>query len=963
MLKRCTYFALVVVSLSLIQGAGAAGFDPMGDPDLVAWWSFSEGTGATAADSSPNGNNGTLTGGATWAPGRFGSGIKLDGTSGYVSVPNFQLTTNAITFVTWLNGWKGGDWAPFLSSRVVNACEMNFGDNNTLHYTWNGDAAATWSWTGGPVIPQDKWTMLAITIAPDKAVAYVYTDDGGLTKGTNAIAHIQQTVGALQIGYSYSPRYVRGTLDEAAIYKRALTEAEILVLTKGPRNPALATDPIPPNEGVDIPQDVSLRWTPGPFAATHDVYLGTTLADVNNATQAGPAGVLASQGQTATEFKPATVLDFGQTYYWRVDEVNAAPDNTVFKGSVWSFTVEPYAYPITGVKATASSNQPSMGPDKTVDGSGLTGDLHGVESTTMWMSKGTLPNWIQYEFDATYKLDKLLVWNSNQMIEAFIGFGAKDVTVEYSVDGVTWTTLAGAPQFGQGTGAAGYAANTTVDFGGAMAKYVKLTIDKNWGGVSPTTGLAEVRFTYVPVQARAPQPAVAATGVSLSTDLTWRPGREAESHVVQLGTDPNALAQAGAPTGHSFTPAALNFATTYYWQVNEVGGAGPYTGNVWSFTTQEYATIDDIEGYNDDDNRIYDSWIDGLTDTTKGGSQVGYDVAPFAEKTIIHGGTQAMPLKYDNTAAPFVSEAEQVFVSAQNWTTNGADTLSLFFRGSMPSFVELPSGNVLMNAIGTDVWNNADQFRFAYKTLTGDGTMVARVESIGNSNVWAKGGVMIRQSIQPGSTHAFMPITPGGSGAGNGASFQHRLTADGVSTNNDNTGAVVAAPYWVKIERTGNSFTGSISPDGTTWTALGTPQTITMTGPVLIGLAVCSHDAAITTGAEFSNIAFTGNVTGAWQMAEIGVAQPAGNSVEGLYVTVKDSAGKSKTVVNPDTAATVRPTWQQWKIALSEFTSAGVKISAVKSLTIGVGNRASPVAGGAGTLFIDDIGYGTPAVK
>ena len=63
------------------------------------------------------------------------------------------------------------------------------------------------------------------------------------------------------------------------------------------------------------------------------------------------------------------------------------------------------------------------------------------------MSTGTLPNWIQYQFDAVYKLDKLLVWNSNQIIEAFIGFGAKDVTIEYSVDGATWTTLAGVPQF------------------------------------------------------------------------------------------------------------------------------------------------------------------------------------------------------------------------------------------------------------------------------------------------------------------------------------------------------------------------------------------------------------------------------------------------------------------------------------------------------------------------------------
>ena len=85
----------------------------------------------------------------------------------------------------------------------------------------------------------------------------------------------------------------------------------------------------------------------------------------------------------------------------------------------------------------------------------MTGDLHGTESTTMWMSTGVLPNWIQYEFDAVYKLDKLLVWNSNQVIEAFIGFGAKDVTVEYSVDGATWTTLADVPQFVKGDRHAG----------------------------------------------------------------------------------------------------------------------------------------------------------------------------------------------------------------------------------------------------------------------------------------------------------------------------------------------------------------------------------------------------------------------------------------------------------------------------------------------------------------------------
>jgi len=207
---------------------------------LMAWYKFD----GNADDSSGNGNDGTLVGGATWATGRFGGGIELDGTSGYVSVPGFSLTTDSITFVAWLNGWKANDWAPLISSRVVSACEMHFGTNNTLHYTWNDDSAATYNWTGGPVIPQDTWTMLAVTIDPSSATAYVYTDAGGLTKSTNTIAHIVQTVGALQIGYSYDPRYVRGIIDDVRIYDRALSEAEIISITDGSLGPAADYHPI-----------------------------------------------------------------------------------------------------------------------------------------------------------------------------------------------------------------------------------------------------------------------------------------------------------------------------------------------------------------------------------------------------------------------------------------------------------------------------------------------------------------------------------------------------------------------------------------------------------------------------------------------------------------------------------------------------------------------------------------------
>jgi hypothetical protein len=126
----------------------------------------------------------------------------------------------------------------------------------------------------------------------------------------------------------------------------------------------------------------------------------------------------------------------------------------------------------------------------------------------------------------------------------------------------------------------------------------------------------------------------------------------------------------------------------------------------------------------------------------------------------------------------------------------------------------------------------------------------------------------------------------------------------------------------------------------------------------LIGLAVTSHSAGAMTTAVFSNVTAAGGVTGAWQVEAIGVAQPS-NAAAPLYVTVEDSAGKSKTVAHPDPAATTLATWQPWRIPLSEFS--GVNLSRVETLILGVGSRTQPTPGGAGILYVDDIGVGHPA--
>ncbi len=954
---RKSFPALLAASFSLLFTCAAFGaFDPTRDPALVGWWSFDEGAGTVATDGSPNGNHGTINGGATWVPGVHGSALQFNGTNAYVGTGKSLLNgLTAFTMAGWISASSTGVYSSVFGQNDL--VELGFTTESGGQFgTWM--AGNNWAFIGanwGFTYP--SWHHVALAGDRTRVSLYidgqeVASDKNGMGSGTSSFFF--SIAGNV---FNASGDWFRGEIDDVWLFRRALTEAEIRTLMKGPGGPGRATAPIPADEATDVPRDVTLGWTAGEYAASHDVYFGTSLSDVNDAGRTAPLGVLASQGQNQTTYSPSESLDYGQTYFWRVDEVNAAPDNTIYKGKVWSFTVEPFGYPVTPTAAKASSVQPGAAPQNTINRSGLSPtDAHSTDLTTMWMTSGPQPHWIQYEFDQVYKLHEMWVWNSNQPIEGIVGFGARNVTIECSTDGVAWTALEGIPEFAQATGSASYTANTVVDLGGAAAKFVKLTITQSWGNLTPQTGLSEVRFFYVPVQAREPQPADAATNVAVEASLNWRPGREATSHEVYFGVDNTALPLAGTVSEHSYAPASMDFGTTYFWKINELGGSGPYEGDVWSFTTQEYAAVDDMESYNDDDRRIYDAWIDGVT-TQASGSQVGYDIAPFAERTTVRGGKQSMPLAYNNAAAPYLSEAERTFDPAQNWAVHGADTLTLYFQGRTPAFAET-ADKILMNAIGTDIWDASDQFRFAYKTLTGNGAMIARVEGIGDSHAWAKAGVMIRQSTEPGSNHAFMALTPGGAGAGNGASFQRRLVIGGASSNDDNPGAVVAAPYWVKVERSGNSFTGSISPDGKAWTQLGAAQTITMNGPVLIGLALCSHNANLATGAEFSNVSFSGAVAGAWQVAEIGVAQPTGNSMEGLYVTIKDTAGKSKTVVHPDPMATARPRWNQWKIPLSEFTSAGVKTTAIKSMTVGVGSKAAPTPGGAGTIFIDDIGYG-----
>jgi len=744
--------------------------------------------------------------------------------------------------------------------------------------------------------------------------------------------------------------------------------------------PDTVINPNPASGATDVPRDVALSWSQGAPGTQYDVYVGTEFDAVSQATTT-TANVY--RGRIDPNTYAIERLTYGQTYYWRVDKISAPPDSKVFKGSVWSFTAEPYAYPITGVTDAASSAYTTAGQTaaKTIDGSGLSASgEHSNLPADQWLTAMTdkLPAWIRYDFDQVYVIQQMKVWNSNQTTEPFVGFGAKSVLIECSLDGTTWTPL-NTVEFAQADGSSTYG-GFVVDMGAVQAKSVRLTIQSNWSPIGvQATGLSEVRFYYVPVKARLPQPASGATGVNVDTLLSWRAGREAASHRIYFGPDPNTVALVGTVSENSYDPGALNLGETYYWKVGEVNEArtpSVWDGDVWSLSTREYSAVDDFESYtNESPNRVFQTWIDGwgfskddfFPDGNSGnstGAMVGYDPAlgTIMETVIVHGGEQSMPVEYNNINPPYYSEVERTWDEPQDWTGNGADTLVLYFRGNPVGFQETAPGSVTMSGIGSDIWNATDEFRFAYKRLNGNGTVIAKIESLADTDPWAKAGVMVRESLDPDSRYAIVLASPG-----SGVHFQARLLTAAAAVSDTTAPAVASAeqtalrtPVWVKLERSGNSFNGFYSTDGVKWTTMSwSPQAINMTASVYIGLAVTSHNPDAITTAQFSSVSATGG-TGSWETQAIGVAQPA-NTAAPMYVAVQDNAGKIKVISHPDPAATTLATWQQWRIALSEFSSGGVKMTAVKTLFIGVGNRTTPKSDGAGRVFIDDIGVGHPA--
>ena len=727
---RC-YLGLTawMIGVLLIQSAGAAG------SGLIGWWTFDGDT----KDSSGLGNDGTAFGDPTFIDGVVGSGaLDFDGDD-YVTMDGItdDFINDDVTMSAWIKTTTTGEGDFFSNNAVSEQFLLCILSGDILFYEGG------WKPAAGVTVNDDAWHHVAATRENMEVKIYVdgvYYSAADFTSVTTFAEGDRWSIAQEWDGSTPSDFYT-GSVDDVLVYNRALSSTEILDILHG-RAPGttveLAGNPTPGDLAYDVVRDGVLSWTPGMFAGTHNVYLGESFEDVNAAT------VPLSSGLDVNSFDPER-FEFGKTYYWRVDEVNGTPDRTVFKGAVWQFTAEPYSIQIPGsaitVTASSMTNEFST-PSQTVDGSGLGADgTHAISPETMWFTAAVdLDPWIQYEFDDVKKLDIMKVWNSNSSAEMAIGWGVKDVQIEYSLDGENWDVLADANQFSRATGLPTYSQYDEIDFGGAAARMVRLNIQSNWGGILMSYGLSEVQFSMIPAAAREPVPASEAVGVSADAVLMWRAGREAAQHTIYLGTDANAVAEGSVPAVTSSTNSLdlssldLDLGATYYWRVDEVNEAettSVWAGPVWSFSTVAAVTVDDFERYsNISPNRPFQTWLDGFGYSADEffpagyggngtGAGIGHDIwslsSPHYDGDIMEGtfakSGQSMPLYYDNTAGAG-SETQRTLDPPQDWTAHGIKSLSLSFRGEAGNtgqlYVKINGAKVtysgVSNALETSAW-------------------------------------------------------------------------------------------------------------------------------------------------------------------------------------------------------------------------------------------------------------------
>ncbi|WP_063891781.1 family 20 glycosylhydrolase [Paenibacillus sp. Soil787] len=191
-------------------------------------WKMDEGTGTSLADTS-GARNGTLVGGATLTTGKFGNGVNLDGSTGYINLGGQDITGDW-TVSAWVYGKPNTTSNEVLLAGSSSSIKINqYNKTGKVGVSIYGVKDATYTYS----IPSNQWTHLAFVGTSTGTALYA----NGVLKGTitGKMNGPMSLVGVeAQPGTGLKTSYFKGSLDELKIFNRALSASQIVALTKSP---------------------------------------------------------------------------------------------------------------------------------------------------------------------------------------------------------------------------------------------------------------------------------------------------------------------------------------------------------------------------------------------------------------------------------------------------------------------------------------------------------------------------------------------------------------------------------------------------------------------------------------------------------------------------------------------------------------------------------------------------------
>jgi len=323
---------------------------PIIDVNMVAWYTLDEGEGDTAHDSSGYEHHADVAGpsaGVNWDPndGHYGGSLAFDDDT-TVLCPKAAMSkiSNGITVSLWLkDAYRSGsdNWVfdlPGSSGLWVQAAVVEEDNDEVLWQAGNDtNDVLTWDLDGADAEALEGWHHWAFVKCENPPEISIYFD-GFVVESNDVVNNTLITVRGqrfrLGVGAGHGNDFV-GKMDDVRVFDKALSDKEVASLFRG-GNLALAWAPSPGDFAKDVPRDVVLKWQPGDYVVSHDVYLGTEWDDVNDANTSSSVFM---DNREPNEYDPPGNLELDTTYYWRIDEVNEADANSPWKGNVWTFTV------------------------------------------------------------------------------------------------------------------------------------------------------------------------------------------------------------------------------------------------------------------------------------------------------------------------------------------------------------------------------------------------------------------------------------------------------------------------------------------------------------------------------------------------------------------------------------------------------------------------------------------------